>query len=70
MTAAKSEVISVRVEPPIKAALQLAAEREMRSVANMVEVMVVAYCRAQGYPLDGVPTDALPNTLLRETPRD
>lgn len=70
MTAVKSEVISVRVEPPIKAALQLAAEREMRSVANMVEVMVVAYCRAQGYALDGVPIDALPNTLLRDAPRD
>ena len=65
MTIAKSQVVSVRVEPHIKAALQSAAEREMRSLANMVEVMVVAYCRAQGYPLDGVPDDALPNTNLR-----
>jgi hypothetical protein len=54
MTIAKSQVVSVRVEPPIKAALQSAAEREMRSLANMVEVMVVAYCRSQGYaPLLG-----------------
>ena len=65
MATSKTEVISVRVEPPIKAALQLAAEREMRSIANMVEVMVVAYCRAQGYPLTGVPSDALPATLMR-----
>ena len=67
MAVAKSQVVSVRVEPPIKAALQSAAEREMRSIANMVEVMVVAYCRAQGYPLDGVPDDTLANTNLRGT---
>lgn len=65
MAVAKSQVVSVRVEPHIKAALQSAAGREMRSLANMVEVMVVAYCRAQGYPLQGVPDDALPNTNLR-----
>jgi len=62
---AKSQIVSVRVEPHIKAALQSAAEREMRSLANMVEVMVVAYCRAQGYPLEGVPEDTLSNTNLR-----
>ena len=37
----------------------------MRSLANMVEVMVVAYCRGQGYPLDGVPGDTLANINLR-----
>ena len=65
MSVIKSQVVSLRVEPHIKAALQLAAEREMRSLANMVEVMVVAYCRAQGYPLEGVPKDTLPNTNLQ-----
>lgn len=54
-TSLKTESVSVRVEPQIKEALQIAAEREMRSLANMVEVMVVAYCRANGYPLAGVP---------------
>jgi hypothetical protein len=61
MTANKSQVVSVRVEPRIKAALQAAAEREMRSLANMVEVMVVAYCRNNGYPLPGVAAEALPS---------
>lgn len=65
MAISKTQVVSVRVEPQIKAALQLAAEREMRSLANMVEVMVVAYCRAQGYPLEGVPDETLANTNLR-----
>ena len=70
MAASKSEVVSVRVEPPIKAAMQVAADREMRSLANMFEVMVVAYCRAQGYPLTGVPSDALPATLMRGSQDD
>lgn len=58
----KTEVVSVRVGPTIKAALQSAADRELRSLANMVEVMVVAYCREHGYPLEGVSADTLPNT--------
>lgn len=68
MAAGKTEVVSVRVEPPIKAALQAAAERELRSVANMLEVMVVSYCRANGVPLDGVPRDALPASKSRKQP--
>ena len=39
MAVVKSQVVSVRVEPPIKAALQLAAAREMRSIANKVTVV-------------------------------
>lgn len=69
MAVGKSEVVSVRVEPPIKAALQAAADREMRSLANMLEVMVIAYCRTNGYPLEGVPQETLPNaTAKRRTP--
>jgi len=60
MSVGKTEVVSVRVEPQIKIALQAAAEREMRSLANMVEVMVVAYCRTNGVPLEGVPDKTLP----------
>ena len=70
MAIAKSQVVSVRVEPHIKTALQSAADREMRSLANMIEVMVVAYCRSHGYPLDGVPEETLPNTLPRDMQRD
>ena len=67
MAASKSEVVSVRVEPRIKAAMQAAADREMRSLANMFEVMVVAYCRERGYPLRGVSEVALPNLRARRT---
>ncbi|BDI07210.1 hypothetical protein [Sphaerotilus microaerophilus] len=60
MATTKTQVFSVRIEPHIKVAMQAAAEREMRSLANMFEVMVVAYCRERGYPLPGVPDDTLP----------
>lgn len=66
MATAKSEVVSVRVEPHIKAALQTAAERELRSLANMIEVMVVAYCRENDVPLVGVPAETLAATKPRK----
>ena len=66
MVTAKSEVVSVRVEPHIKVALQTAAERELRSLANMIEVMVVAYCRENGVPLAGVPAETLAMTKPRK----
>lgn len=44
----KTEVVSVRVPPDVKAALNAAAEHERRSIASMVEFMVLEYCRARG----------------------
>jgi hypothetical protein len=67
MGVAKSEVVSVRVLPHIKTALQAAATSEMRSVANMVEVMVVAYCQAKG--MDVLPKihSATPGSTVTKT---
>jgi hypothetical protein len=44
----KTEVVSVRVPPDVKAALIAAAEHERRSLASMVEFMVLDYCRSRG----------------------
>ena len=60
MAVSKSEVISVRVEPRIKAALQRAADADMRSLANMVEVMVVTYCKAKRIPVEEASTEIGP----------
>lgn len=68
MTISKSEVVSVRVEPKIKAALQTAAEREIRSLANMVEVMVVAYCRANNIPIEGLSPETLTEVKVFKQP--
>ena len=48
MTVTKTEVVSVRVPPDVKAALVAAAEQERRSLASMVEFMVLDYCKTHG----------------------
>jgi len=48
MAVLKTEVVSVRVPPDIKAALLAAAEAERRSQASMLEVMVLDYCKSHG----------------------
>lgn len=41
----KDETLSIRTSADIKQLLRLAAEREHRSVASMVEVLVLAYAQ-------------------------
>lgn len=64
MATSKTEVVGVRVEPPIKEAPGC-SEFGNAEPANMVEVMVVAYCRPCANSLTGIPSDALPATLTR-----
>lgn len=54
MAQLKTEVVSVRVAPQIKAALQAAADKERRSLANMIEVMVMTYCHGNGVVVEEV----------------
>ena len=57
MAVTKTEVVSARVPPDVKAALSAAAEIERRSVASMLEVMVLSYCRDHGIaPAPAKPT--------------
>lgn len=48
MAVTKTDVVSVRVPPDIKAALVAAAQAERRSIASMVEVLVLDYWRSKG----------------------
>lgn len=48
MANAKTATLSFRIEPGLKEALRTAAEKEHRSIANMVEVMVREYCGRVG----------------------
>jgi len=43
----KSATITIRVDPAVKEALRTAAAAERRSLANMVEVAILEYCRAR-----------------------
>ncbi len=48
MATAKTTTLTFRIEPGLKEALRTAADREHRSIANMVEVMIRDYCGRVG----------------------
>ncbi len=48
MATAKTTTLTFRIEPALKEALRTAADREHRSIANMVEVMIRDYCGREG----------------------
>ena len=48
MAGAKYATLTLRLDPAIKEALRTVAEQDHRSLANMVEVMVRAYCQRKG----------------------
>lgn len=59
MAAAKTETITVRIDPAVKAGLKAAAEQEHRSIANMVEVLIRDYCGQRGIEIrDSGTTDS------------
>ena len=47
----KNEVLTIRTTAEVKALLKLAAERERRSAASMVEVLVLDYAKTHGLTL-------------------
>lgn len=47
-TDTKSETLNLRVSPSFKKALKEAADREQRSMVNMLEVLLGDYCDRQG----------------------
>jgi len=53
MATAKTATLAFHIEPGLKEALRAAAEREHRSVANVVEVLIRDYLRAQRYSRSG-----------------
>ncbi|WP_167315908.1 hypothetical protein [Dickeya chrysanthemi] len=52
MTRLKDETLSIRTSADIKQLLRQAADRERRSVASMIEVLVINYAKAHGLTLD------------------
>jgi len=50
MSRLKDETLSIRTSAEIKQLLRLAAERERRSVASMIEILVLEYARQHGLP--------------------
>ena len=48
MIAKKTAALNIRIDPDIKEAVRIAAERERRSVANMVEMLTLKHCEEVG----------------------
>jgi hypothetical protein len=51
MAKTKISTLNLRIEPGIKEAVRVAAAREHRSVANMVEVLIRRHCTEAGIPI-------------------
>ncbi len=52
MSRLKDETLSIRTSAEIKQLLRLAADRERRSVASMVEILVLEYARNHDLSLE------------------
>ncbi len=48
MASGKTSTLTFRIEPALKDALRAAAEKEHRSIANMIEMMIRDYCGRVG----------------------
>jgi len=48
MSPSRTAILNLRVDPALKEALRIAANREHRSVANMVEWLVRKHCAKAG----------------------
>ncbi len=53
MATAKTTTLTFRIEPELKEALRTAAEREHRSIANMVAVLIMDYCERNDIRITG-----------------
>ena len=58
MATAKTATLTFRIEPELKEALRTAAEREHRSIANMVAVLIIDHCERNGIPIAEIPAAA------------
>lgn len=48
MAGTKIATLNLRIDPGLKEAVREAADREHRSVANMVEMLIRRYCEESG----------------------
>lgn len=48
MATLKSTNLNLRIAPEVREALRQAAEREHRSVSNMIEYLIVQHCQRVG----------------------
>jgi hypothetical protein len=52
MPALRSTNLNLRIAPEIRESLREGAEREQRSISNMVEFLIVQYCQKNEIPIN------------------
>ena len=58
MAILKSTNLNLRIAPEVREALRQAAEREHRSVSNMIELLIVQHCQRVEIPIIKQQTDS------------
>ncbi|WP_284446737.1 hypothetical protein [Fluviibacter phosphoraccumulans] len=53
----KDETVSIRTSADVKQLLRMAAEQEHRSIASMMEVLILNYAQEHGLKADVHPTE-------------
>jgi len=48
MVAKKTAALNIRIDPNLKEAIRIAAKRDHRSIANMVEMLILKHCEEIG----------------------
>lgn len=66
MNSPKSATLTFRIDPGLKLALRAAAEREHRSIANMVEILIRAYCGQNGIEIPTKVSSSVPKSTKRK----
>lgn len=51
MTVSKTATLNLRIDPVLKEAARIAALRDHRSIANLIEVLIRQHCAANGVPI-------------------
>jgi predicted HicB family RNase H-like nuclease len=51
MSSKKTATLNLRIDPILKEAARIAAMRDQRSVANMIEVLIRKHCEEVGIPI-------------------
>lgn len=62
----KDETMSIRTSADVKQLLRMAAEKEHRSIASMMEVLILTYAQEHGLKADVQPTDGATKRKRRD----
>lgn len=58
MAQIKSTNLNLRIAPDVREALREAAERDHRSISNMIELLIVQHCQRNDIPINKQKSDS------------